>query len=378
MIKKIEIENFKSYLKTSLELGPFNVLVGPNDSGKTNFLSALRLLKYIAQGRISEFFEALPYYFVHCQIPGCNQYIKMSIDIELETESLIYSIVIDESPSNGIFIAEESLFDSKNRDMFYLKREKDVILALNEEIREEETKTFESNQTALPLLTDMKTNKHAWLVTQKLKNILFYNFDTRRMSEPRSKMSERNLILSEMGTNLSNVLFTLSNEHKENFERLKSLLKKEISYVSDLEIRESEQYLYVLVSFDTRYKLFGEMVSDGLIKLLGILALVCSPASAFQISIEEIENHVHHHRLECAIDHLRSLTLRPDPSQVILTTHSPSVLNLTKPKEILIVERSPAKGSNITPLMKKQDIAPFLKEMPIGDIWLSRIIGGVP
>jgi predicted ATPase len=43
MITKMHIENFKCFKDFDIELGPFNVLIGPNDSGKTAFLEAIRV-----------------------------------------------------------------------------------------------------------------------------------------------------------------------------------------------------------------------------------------------------------------------------------------------------------------------------------------------
>ncbi len=44
MIKAIEIEGFRSLRSVRFELRPLNVLIGPNQSGKTNILDALDLL----------------------------------------------------------------------------------------------------------------------------------------------------------------------------------------------------------------------------------------------------------------------------------------------------------------------------------------------
>ena len=48
-IEKITLLNFKSFDKTEVKLNPFNVLVGPNASGKTQFLSALEFLRDVAK-----------------------------------------------------------------------------------------------------------------------------------------------------------------------------------------------------------------------------------------------------------------------------------------------------------------------------------------
>lgn len=45
MLSKIHIENFKSLKNVTPELQPVNLLIGSNNSGKTNLLKALEFLK---------------------------------------------------------------------------------------------------------------------------------------------------------------------------------------------------------------------------------------------------------------------------------------------------------------------------------------------
>lgn len=44
MLKSIKLVNFRKFVQFSLSLGPGNVLVGPNNAGKSSILDALRLL----------------------------------------------------------------------------------------------------------------------------------------------------------------------------------------------------------------------------------------------------------------------------------------------------------------------------------------------
>jgi len=44
MISSISIKNFKCLRDVSVELAPFTVLIGPNDSGKSSFLDAIHFL----------------------------------------------------------------------------------------------------------------------------------------------------------------------------------------------------------------------------------------------------------------------------------------------------------------------------------------------
>ena len=48
-IKQIHIENFKSFSEIDVDLSRFNVVIGSNAAGKSNFISAFRFLRDIAR-----------------------------------------------------------------------------------------------------------------------------------------------------------------------------------------------------------------------------------------------------------------------------------------------------------------------------------------
>ena len=47
-IRRIQVENFKSYRNLDVTLGRLNVLIGANASGKSNFVEIFRFLHDIA------------------------------------------------------------------------------------------------------------------------------------------------------------------------------------------------------------------------------------------------------------------------------------------------------------------------------------------
>ena len=61
MIEHIEIEGFKGLEKVSVDLGPLNIFVDTNASGKSNFLEALRVLQGVGLGYTAdEIFNGKP------------------------------------------------------------------------------------------------------------------------------------------------------------------------------------------------------------------------------------------------------------------------------------------------------------------------------
>ena len=43
-IKQIRVDGYKNLIDCKVDLGDFNVLVGPNNSGKSNLLQAIQML----------------------------------------------------------------------------------------------------------------------------------------------------------------------------------------------------------------------------------------------------------------------------------------------------------------------------------------------
>lgn len=61
MIERILIENFKSLRQVDLALGPMNLFIGSNASGKSNFFDALRVLQGVGNGfTVSEILDGKP------------------------------------------------------------------------------------------------------------------------------------------------------------------------------------------------------------------------------------------------------------------------------------------------------------------------------
>jgi predicted ATPase len=84
-IKRLRIENFKSFRELDLELGPFNVLIGAHASGKSNFVEALKFLRDIAIHGLEDAISlqgGVPY-LTNVQI-GCDQPLAVTIATTFE------------------------------------------------------------------------------------------------------------------------------------------------------------------------------------------------------------------------------------------------------------------------------------------------------
>lgn len=84
------------------------------------------------------------------------------------------------------------------------------------------------------------------------------------------------------------------------------------------------------------------------------------------LAIDEIENSLHKEALEYVLDELRESN-----STVIITTHSPLVVDMSRLEDLLIVERSP-EGTVFTRIKEPEKLGQKLAELKItqSESWL--------
>jgi Fe-S cluster assembly ATPase SufC len=88
--------------------------------------------------------------------------------------------------------------------------------------------------------------------------------------------------------------------------------------------------------------------------------------------IEEPENGLHPSRLREVVEMLRKIStgsIGNTPRQVIVTTHSPLLLNYTQPEEVRIVQRDRERGTVVTPMSDVPDVHELLDEFGTGELW---------
>lgn len=129
----------------------------------------------------------------------------------------------------------------------------------------------------------------------------------------------------------------------------------------------------------------GEL-SQGTLYTLALLALAFDPAPPAIIAIEELDRGMHPRLLRDVRDILYRLSYPADyghergPVQVIVTTHSPQMLDLFRdhPEEVVIAEKS-GRAATFSRLSDRADIGLLLAEGgSLGDLWYSGVLGGVP
>ncbi len=120
MLKKIEIQGYKSIKNLSIELKNINILIGANGAGKSNFISFFKLLRWTIQnpGQLQHFVAkyggANSFLFDSSQV---TPQIKSELNFETDSGKNDYFMRLFHAASDTLIFAEEKYrFSSNNYD----------------------------------------------------------------------------------------------------------------------------------------------------------------------------------------------------------------------------------------------------------------------
>jgi predicted ATPase len=115
----------------------------------------------------------------------------------------------------------------------------------------------------------------------------------------------------------------------------------------------------------------AQQASDGVLLVLAYLTVLHLPQPPRVILIEEPENGVHPRRLRDVLEILRELVGEQSRSQVILTTHSPYVVDLFRPEEVSLCQRELDGAVSVHRLSESSTVREQLNVFELGEIWTA-------
>jgi predicted ATPase len=208
----------------------------------------------------------------------------------------------------------------------------------------------------------------------------FYGLFPKRMKQF-NLASAQNFLL-EYGDNLSSWLYTLQS-HRESFEKIRQVAKDVFPELEDLFISPTQQATLYLASREKHLKgpISVWQMADGQLSFIALLSLIFAPPdlSAGVYCVEEPENHLHPHLLETLVELVKQVQEERGPdrsAQVILTTHSPYLVDKCDLGELIVFERREG-ATHCTRPSDKQHLRELLEreEIGLGDLYYSGALG---
>lgn len=362
LIEKIRLRNILSFgdKGEEIELQPLNVIIGQNASGKSNLIDVIKLLRSLTKKQgLSNFISrngGIGEWIWKGRLVGFSE-----IEITLFNRYGLtsgYSITFEELYQKLNVVKEEFKFGEKdvlknsstNSDLPTLDK---LIVYENEKMGQ--THYFLNGRfQTFKTYTDLQTNRKSEMRKPQLPDAL-------------------NDFLEEDGSNLALVLNDL--EHKGDAkDRIVENLKKFYPRIKDYSIRILGGTVQLFIREEGLEKPISAMrLSDGTLRYLCLLAILCHPEPPPLICIEEPETGLHPDILPTIAELMIEASER---TQLIVTTHSDILVSALSdiPEAVLVCEKD-QDGTHFKRL-DKDNLKEWLDEYSLGELWLKGEIGG--
>lgn len=349
---------------SDLRVGPLSVLIGANASGKSNVVDALRLVR---DGlREDDFAEPVNQWrggFLHLAWKG-EAAGEVRIDLTFDDDGSRYRWSVKFTRvqgSSGFSIVEEIVDPHLQRILeanggegwWRTQGHSDrVLLKLRSE-------------TACALAAAAAdANFPARGLADFVREWSF--FDPNPIALRRSMSEDRGVRLDASGRNLALRLHTLHEDQPQTFERIVAATRSVLGLPEGLEFRESDlDGRVVLLQKEPNlvYRVPQPGMSSGTLRILALMTALYGETQAGLVGIEEPENYVHPLAIEAFAEHLRAASERV---QIIVTTHSPLLLDCLASPEFVCIVRRTAEGTKVERPTNPEAVRQALEESGFG------------
>lgn len=372
LIEKIRLRNILSFGDKGEEitLEPLNIIIGQNASGKSNLVDVIKLLRSLPNdkglsnfisrgGGISEWVWKGKVY---------NDISEIKIDIPTHTTNLktvSYSLFFEEEFQRILIDEETIIFGRLKKQVFRKDYSRNLtpdesILSIKTLVNDEDVdvRIVISNLRLSLLspffLTDLQTNRNSVIRMPQISDA-------------------PNRFLEEDASNLALVLNDL--EHRgDTKDKIVGNLRKFNPRIKDYSVKVQGGTVQLFIREEGLEKPISAMrLSDGTLRYLCLLAILCHPEPPPLICIEEPETGLHPDILPTIAELMIEASQR---TQLIVTTHSDILVSAFSdiPEAVLVCEKD-EDGTHFKRL-EKEKLKTWLEEYSLGEVWLKGEIGG--
>jgi len=403
-LKQIRVDGYKNLIDCEVNLGNFNVLVGPNNSGKSNFLELFQIFGGICFGddRVRENILAgmTPKQRLSvsiCHLKGHeNKPLTIGINFEILIErkkwNVDYEIKVkcsrNEKAKKGVLkerLSAKIVGRKGPRTEYILRNGKELIIYTNG--TKKALHPISTNNISLQAIRSLYPDnkglapefEHFYNAIIQIARMRTFAFSPQGLRE---KFDEGQNI---KGLRISSFdLLMVLDKLKEKTEYL-SIFEETMCDILDLEgvhfyvkdikispeqkgkeLSKQERYLFIKRRND-EYSLFEEY-SDGTFVVAGILASLFSEDDRGPIlCLEELENCLHPAAIEKL---LRFLQDNADKWPVLITTHSSYLLNGVKPEDVNVAVVDETGAAHFEKIKNNRELRDYLNKglMSFGDL----------
>lgn len=384
LIHSIKLNNFLSFGDSfeAIELGRLNVVIGPNGSGKSNLLESIELIKGAPRdfltpirngGGVREWLWK-----------GAKTTPVASLDIVLESPEephrLRYALSFTEVGQRFEIVdetIEKLVFSHKvgSCTTHYKNGHWDVVFDFKEFRQRYGQEDFDPTLSILAQRRDPAHYPEITYLAKMFEKIRLYReWSFGRYTAPRlpQKADLPNELLEPDCNNLGLVLNRLRRDPQVK-QRLLQALNVLYEGIDDYDVQIEGGTVQVYFH-EGRVAIPATRLSDGTLRYLCLLAILCHPNPPPLVCIEEPELGLHPDVLPTLAELIKEASER---CQLIITTHSDVLVDaMTDCPEVVLVAEKRSEGT-VLRRMDAEKLKPWLEKYRLGELWTRGEIGGV-
>lgn len=374
MLSKLRVQHYKSLFDIEVDLEPLTVFIGPNGSGKSNICETLSVLSDFLQRLVTS---------------------KNALDVlSFFTESLT-----NVNKNHQII---ESKFWQGKRDYLYF--EASAISKINsEDIVSDISVRLDYSERVITINSN-KTNENPQsakyqFASQIREFLVAHQYSDSQLGNALQKVSVYDFApislsnnipstrgMDKTGQGIVDALADILLSNRKNFDELEERLTRLVPNIQRISLhrRDDRTFLMELIDRYSEHHIPASDISDGTLRILAFLTALYQENTPSIICFEEIENGVHPWLLHKMMELLKIVStegITGKPVQVLITTHSPVLLNYVEPHQVRAVELDNEGKTQIHAL--PVDSIRFQKALEaydgaLGELWFTNVFGGNP
>lgn len=323
VVRRLLLKGFRSIPEACIEFDNPTIFIGRNGSGKSNVVSAFSFLADAMRMPLQTAFDRIGgVAAVRNRSSGKGHPPNLAMRIELGGRPrAFYAFEITARGAEDFSVVREKCTFSRGKKRYWFDRSRSYfdsnVSGLNPSI--------DAASLALPLVGGVKEFNRLWRALYRMR---VYAVDPRRlrgMQEPDS-----GIVLLPDGANAASVLERIRSRTPQDFERISEYLEAVVPHAKRVSVRRFDRNLALELTQawgkdgSKRRGFRGSSISDGTLRMIGLLAAVYQRPAPLLIAVEEPEMTIHPGALGVVFDLLLEASER---MQVIVTTHSPELLD---------------------------------------------------
>ncbi|MFN6564832.1 MAG: AAA family ATPase [Nostoc sp. ChiSLP01] len=374
MLSKLRVQHYKSLFDTEVDLEPLTVFIGPNGSGKSNICEALSILSDFIQRLIltTNSPDLIPFFTQSLITLNQNpQNIIKSKFWQGKQDYLLFEVSYLPSREGQEFISGISIHIDYPQRIVTIKCQN---YSNTDSVKNQYTQNLRNFLVSHNYLDSPLDNA--------LKKVSIYDFAPISLSNniPSTKGMDKT------GQGIVDALADILLSNRKSFDELEERLTRLVPNIQRISLvrQENRTFLLELIDRYSENHIPASDISDGTLRILAFLTALYQENTPSIICFEEIENGVHPWLLHKMMELLQIIStegITGKPVQVLITTHSPVLLNYVEPYQVRAVELDSEGKTQIHAL--PIDSERFQKALEaydgaLGELWFTNVFGGNP